>query len=262
MTTSPVAPAPVPPSVRGLLAALLDLLLPGSCGGCDAPGEGWCARCATHLGPLLWPVLPGGPPVVAAGRYRGPLRNAVIAYKERGRRDLAGALSSVLLAPLAQARLPLRSTGAIWLVPAPSRPAAARARGGDHVVRLCRQLARSDSRHRVAPALRLGRRARDSVGLDAAARAANLAGRLRVDARALPPLGAPVILVDDVVTTGATAAEGCTTLAAHGAVVLAVAAACWTPRRRPADPPPSQPCSQGTFSPPRSSPADEDGVLH
>ena len=204
MKTSPVAPAPVPPSVCGLLAALLDLLLPGSCGGCDAPGEGWCARCATHLGPLLWPVLPGGPPVVAAGRYRGPLRNAVIAYKERGRRDLAGALSSVLLAPLAQACLPLRSTGAIWLVPAPSRPAAARARGGDHVVRLCRQLARRDSRYRVAPALRLGRRARDSVGLDAAARAANLAGRLRVDDRALPPLGAPVILVDDVVTTGAT----------------------------------------------------------
>jgi len=92
----------------------------------------------------------------------------------------------------------------VWLVPAPSRPAAARARGGDHVVRLCRQLARRDSRYRVAPALRLGRRARDSVGLDAAARAANLAGRLRVDARALPPLDASVILVDDVVTTGAT----------------------------------------------------------
>ena len=200
MTTSPVAPAPVPPSVGGLLAALLDLLLPGSCGGCDAPGEGWCARCATHLGPLLWPVLPGGPPVVAAGRYRGPLRNAVIAYKERGRRDLAAALSSLLVVPLEE----VVGSREVWLVPAPSRPAAARARGGDHVVRLCRQLARSESRYRVAPALRLGRRARDSVGLDAAARAANLAGRLRVDARALPPLDASVILVDDVVTTGAT----------------------------------------------------------
>jgi predicted amidophosphoribosyltransferase len=56
----------------------------------------------------------------------------------------------------------------------------------------------------VSPALRLGRRARDSVGLDAAARVANLAGRLRVDARAVPPAGAAVVLVDDVVTTGAT----------------------------------------------------------
>src|SRR4051794_32079540 len=76
--------------------------------------------------------------VVAAGRYRGPLRSAVIAYKERGRRDLAAALSTVLVAPLAQ----VAGSGEVWLVPAPSRPAAARARGGDHVVRLCRQLAR------------------------------------------------------------------------------------------------------------------------
>jgi predicted amidophosphoribosyltransferase len=72
------------------------------------------------------------------------------------------------------------------------------------VARLCRHLARGDPRLRVAPALTLGRRARDSVGLDAAARAANLAGRLRVRVAALPPAGAAVLLVDDVVTTGAT----------------------------------------------------------
>ena len=99
--TSPPAPAPL--STRGLMAALLDLLLPDSCGGCGAPGPGWCAGCAASLGPPLWPVLPGGPPVVAAGRYRGPLRTAVLAYKERGRRDLAGPLSALLAGPLGQA---------------------------------------------------------------------------------------------------------------------------------------------------------------
>jgi predicted amidophosphoribosyltransferase len=193
MTTPPAA------SAGGLLAALLDLLLPGSCGGCDAPGVGWCAGCAGQLGPPRWPALPGGPAVVTAGRYRGPLRSAVLAYKERGRRDLAGSLSALLDPLLGQVAGP-----AVWLVPAPSRPAAARARGGDHVLRLCRHLARGDPRRHVAPALRLGRHARDSVGLDAAARAANLAGHLRVNARALPPAGASVVLVDDVVTTGAT----------------------------------------------------------
>jgi predicted amidophosphoribosyltransferase len=199
MTTSPTVPDPATLSLHGLLAALVDLLLPGSCGGCDAPGVGWCAGCAGQLGPPRWPVLPGGPPVVAAGRYRGPLRSAVLAYKERGRRDLARPLSAVL-GPL----LGHVADSAVWLVPAPSRPAAARARGGDHVLRLCRHLARGDPRRHVAPALRMGRRARDSVGLDAGARAANLAGHLRVNARALPPAGASVILVDDVVTTGAT----------------------------------------------------------
>jgi predicted amidophosphoribosyltransferase len=124
----------------------------------------------------------------------------VLAYKERGRRDLAGPLAALLAPALAQAA----GSAQAWLVPAPSRPAAARARGGDHVLRLCRRLARADAGLRVAPALRLGRRARDSVGLDAAARVANLSGRLRVDARELPPAHAAVIIVDDVVTTGAT----------------------------------------------------------
>ncbi|MBL8926366.1 MAG: ComF family protein [Pseudonocardia sp.] len=198
MPTSPDAAPSLSPRI--LLAALLDLLLPGSCGGCATPGPGWCTGCAARLGPPRWPMLPGGPPVVAAGRYHGPLRTAVLAYKERGRRDLAGPLAALLLPALAQAAGPAPA----WLVPAPSRPAAARARGGDHVLRLCRHLARADAGLQVAPALRLGRRARDSVGLDAAARVANLSGRLRVDARTLPPAHAAVILVDDVVTTGST----------------------------------------------------------
>jgi predicted amidophosphoribosyltransferase len=187
-------------SPKVLAAALLDLLLPGSCGGCGAPGPGWCVVCAAGLGPACSPVLPGGPPVVAAGHYRGPLRTAVLAYKERGRRDLAAPLAALLAGVLPAGAPP----GGWWLVPAPSRPAAARARGGDHVLRLCRHLAQTDPRLRVAPALALGRRARDSVGLDAAQRAGNLAGRVRVRAGALPPAGAAVILVDDVVTTGAT----------------------------------------------------------
>ena len=47
---------------------------------------------------------PVGPPVVAAGRYRGPLRTAVLAYKERGRRDLAGPLAALLVPALAPGR--------------------------------------------------------------------------------------------------------------------------------------------------------------
>jgi predicted amidophosphoribosyltransferase len=57
---------------------------------------------------------------------------------------------------------------------------------------------------RVARPLRLSRGARDSVGLDAAQRAANLAGKVQVRPAALPPPGAVVLLVDDVLTTGAT----------------------------------------------------------
>ncbi len=83
-------------------------------------------------------------------------------------------------------------------------PAAARAGGGDHVARLGRARATGRDDVRVARALRLTRRAQDSVGLDAAQRAANLAGRIHTRRAGLPPLGVTVVLVDDVVTTGAT----------------------------------------------------------
>lgn len=58
----------------------------------------------------------------------------------------------------------------------------------------------------VAPALRLTAGARDAVGLDRGQRAANLAGKLHLAAEGAPPPGAPVVLLDDVVTTGATLA--------------------------------------------------------
>ena len=199
-------------ALRRLVAALTDLVLPQTCGGCAAPGTPWCRACAACLGPPAAAELPDGRraplPVLAAGRYSGPLRAAVLEYKERGRRDLARPLAALLAGPL-RAALPAGSARAspVWLVPAPSRAAAARARGGDHVLRLCRLLAARSApgvpEVRVARALRLTAGASDSVGLDAAQRAANLAGRLRLRPGMLPGDGA-VLLVDDVVTTGAT----------------------------------------------------------
>lgn len=205
--------------LTGLAAALTDLVLPGDCAGCGAPDPPWCPACAADVGPPRRVVLPGGPEVLAVGRYAGSLRAAVLRYKERGRRDLAGPLAALLAAGL-PARRPL------WLVPAPSRPTAARVRGGDHVLRLCRAVAARDTQVRVAPALSLARRARDSVGLDARQRAANLHGRLRVRPHLLPPAGVHVLLVDDIVTTGATVRACRAALAAAGVSVGAALVLC------------------------------------
>jgi len=229
--------------VRGLGAALVDLVLPAECAGCsNTPAVGaWCARCVERLGSPAWVTLPRGPAVLTAGRYTGPLRTALLRYKERGRRDLAAPLAHHLR-PSLDAVL-AEHPGCTWLVPAPSRPAAARARGGDHVARLARALAttrpaagpaaaeaatRPATRPdiRVAQALALARRTRDSVGLDAAERAANLAGALRVRHALLPPPGSRVVLLDDVVTTGATLRACRDTLAAVGVTVGAAVALC------------------------------------
>jgi predicted amidophosphoribosyltransferase len=125
-----------------------------------------------------------------------------------------------------------RSTGSVpsprklCLVPAPSRPSASRLRGGPHVERLAeaaaRVLATRGFEVAVAPALELAGSARDAVGLGHAQRAANLAGRLRFRHAGRPPPGFPVVVLDDVVTTGATAAACTHALAAEGITVSAV----------------------------------------
>jgi predicted amidophosphoribosyltransferase len=220
-------PPPAAPSWGAWFAALADLLLPVTCPGCDAPSTPWCDRCRGAFARPRVLSLPGLAPVLALAPYAGAARAAVLAYKERGRRDLAAPLAGALRAGLAGAGMP-----AVAVVPAPSRPRAARCRGGDHVLRLARELLRETSPAPpgcgggpvVARALALGAGARDSVGLDPAARSANLARHLRLRPRALEGVDAalPTVLLDDVLTTGATARAATALLCAAGRAPVAV----------------------------------------
>ena len=149
----------------------------------------------------------------------------MVAAKERGRRDLAAPLGRALAGAIVQLRdsgdLDPAELNPLVLVPAPSRRRAARRRGGDPVVRLCRAASAASAPEVVSVArmLEVDGDVRDSVGLSAAQRAENLAGRIGVRARA--PRG-PVVLVDDVLTTGTTAAESVAALRRAGVGVDAV----------------------------------------
>ncbi len=211
---SPPDPGSLPGPSPGLPGALLDLLLPTVCVGCAEPGTSWCGRCRPRPGPPVRLDDRQLPPGYALAAYRGPVRAALLGYKERGRRDLAAALGEWLADGLEALPDDVRrdvtaSDGSWWLVPVPSRRSVANRRGGQHVAAVARRaaavLAARGRPAVVAAALRMSRGARDSVGLDAAARRANLAGRVVLRPGAAPPPDTPVVLVDDIVTTGATA---------------------------------------------------------
>ncbi len=216
-----------------MLDALLDLVLPRGCAGCAAPGAALCGDCRSllerrPLGLVRPEPCPAGLPPLAAGTaYEGGVRRLLVAHKERGQTRLAGPLGAALAGAVRVLAVP----GPVVLCPAPSARSAVRGRGHDHALRLARSAARiltADGYPATALALLVpGRLVADQSGLDAAARAANLAGALRV--RRL--VDGPVVVVDDVVTTGATLVEATRALTAAGMAVRGAAVVAATARR-------------------------------
>ena len=208
---------------------MLDLILPLECGGCGAPSTRWCDACAHDLRVrqgqphLITPRVHPGVPVFSLGRYAGPRRSAIVAIKEHGRADLIRPLGAALSAGLAQL-LAWGVLGApITVVPAPTRGLAARRRGGDPVTRMALAATTGEPNASVVQALRMKALVRDSVGLSSAARQRNVADRVRLR---VPREGfaGDVLVVDDIVTTGATAAESVRVLQTSGIPVAAVLA--------------------------------------
>ena len=167
---------------------------------------------------VITPRLDPGVPVFSLGRYAGPRRAAIIAMKEHGRTDLIAPLAAAVSAGVSR----LATWGIVdvplTVVPAPTRGSAARRRGGDPVTSLARAAGLPDVA--VVSALRLRALTRDSVGLSPGQRQRNIAGRVKLRKH----VRGEVLLIDDVVTTGATACESVRVLHTAGAHVTAILA--------------------------------------
>jgi predicted amidophosphoribosyltransferase len=233
--------------VPSLLADLADLVLPVDCAGCGANGcalrLGFCRACIATLAALRpAPVRPvpapaGLPPCVGLGEYDGVLRQALLSYKERGRHRLARPLGRLLADVVAQAA----GARPTLLIPVPATGRAARERHGDHLDRLTRHaVARLRAAGRstvvVRPLRALPRP--DSATLDSVGRAAVAAQAFRLRSRRVAELvrladGRSVVLVDDIVTTGATLAAVTHHLGTADVAVDAAAVLGATRRRHP-----------------------------
>ncbi|RSN14772.1 ComF family protein [Nonomuraea sp. WAC 01424] len=221
-----------------MLGAVLDVFLPQSCVGCGRAGARCCAGCAAEMAAaparrLPRPSPPGLPDCWSATSYERAARRAILAYKERGAVALAGVLAQVLAFTVLTA---LAGTGGGWargpfaVVPVPSAKRASRGRGHDPMGRLAglvtRHLAAAGLPAEPWTALSQARRVSDQAGLSSTQRVANLAGSLCVPRSVKSPPAPSVLLLDDIVTTGASLAEAARALRAAGVrVPLAVTVA-------------------------------------
>ncbi|GAA4990483.1 hypothetical protein GCM10023205_72400 [Yinghuangia aomiensis] len=230
--------------LRRLTTTWGDLVLPASCAGCGRPGTAVCARCRAYLQcpPHLVspePAPPGLPPVAAAAVYEDPVRALLIAHKERGAYAATAPLGDALAAAVATvvAVLPAaRRPVPVVLVPVPSARRAVRARGRDSTralaLRAARTLRARGVPARVCPALHHARPVADQTGLTARERAVNVTGALGVSSRLAPLFeGISVVIVDDLVTTGASLAEATRAAGSVGGRVIGAAVVAATARR-------------------------------
>jgi ComF family protein len=225
---TPSAPAPSG-ALRRLSARALELLFPARCASCEAPlkgapnpwfctpcwagltlyGAGVCDRCGRPIEagglPAGWrcgdclKAVPAFARARSLGPYRGTLAEAVRLLKYGDRPGLARALVG---------RIDLESAPAdLWdvdvVLPVPLHGRRLRQRGYNQSAHLALALARRLGHPAPEGVLERTRSTRPQVGLKRAERAANVRGAFRV-ARGARVAGLRVLLVDDVITTGAT----------------------------------------------------------
>ncbi|MGC3952746.1 MAG: phosphoribosyltransferase family protein [Propionicimonas sp.] len=218
-----------------VIDAAADLVLGARCPGCDTPAFGLCRNCAAELAGLRPEPVPrplaGYPPTVAAGPYLDVLRRVLLAAKERQALTQLPVLSRLLARAVADLLLRESPRLPVVLVPVPSVRARVIERGIDLTATLAagaaRRLARCGVEIRVDRAVRLAREPDDQASLGRWDRLANAQGAYRC----VRPLGGSVIVVDDVVTTGATLVGVAAALRAAGCVPYGAATVAQTPRR-------------------------------
>jgi ComF family protein len=206
----------------------LAVLLPVECAGCGAWDRGVCDACRVALSPIVRvrdvDVESGGEPLrVWAGlEYDGVARSVMLAFKAQQRVDAAGVLAPALAAAVRAAASAVGSSD-VEVVAVPGTRAGYRRRGYDPVRLLIARAGLGASRV-FAPAR--PHTAQKRLGVDERDR--NLRGTFRMRRSVA---GRRILLIDDVVTTGATLREAARVLREGGADVVGAAVVASTERR-------------------------------
>lgn len=208
-------------------APLMDIVYPPrcpSCGAAIAAQAGLCSECWSTLEVPADEIFPGQAiPVYAASYYNDTSRHLVLAYKHGGRIAL-----SRLLARLIAARMPEPQAGCAppLLIPVPLHRWRLWSRGFNQAALLARELARMGKGEAAVTALLRSKHTPHLGGLGRDAREQALKGAIRLaPGKAHRIAGRDVVLVDDVLTSGATSRACIAAIA--GAEPKSIALACF-----------------------------------
>lgn len=206
-------------------AALSEIIFPSRCLGCRSLGIKICSQCRAFWHPHIYRTQITSEvntfPVYSAIEYSSVAQRVLLGSKESGLHNADQLISQALLHSL---NYLYGERGIADLVPIPSRKSATRRRGRNFLLIHTLELAKSP---RVLTRQVLGhtRRVKDQSSLSARQREANLNGSLACLQIAERPY-IPVIIVDDVLTTGATLREAGRALNQGGFTVIGAITAC------------------------------------
>ena len=222
------------------MRALLDLLFPQLCCGCSLPlnashnrkNLSLCSECQRLWNGRIRCGDIARIPYLHQASYHSSVRNVVLRAKEEN----DSSAREVLAHAIARCILAAQLTGHFLLIAVPSARAANRSRGYIHGDLLAHRVGNLLDVEVVKGGLLHGRTVRDQTGLSASQRFENVTNSFQVSHKARN-IGAPLVVIDDVVTTGSSMREAVRALKAADIGVLALISAVGTGDIRGADQP-------------------------
>lgn len=189
-----------------------ELLFTPKCILCSRLGKLVCPGCLTQLKPVSTRSVFGVSGIYCAGEYSGWLREVLISYKN-GNQSVGPTLAKILINTMTESPIDFP----LQLIPIPSSLSKIHKRGYDSMTNLCIEMSKLNLELQVVQgALYLKQEVRDQVGLCARERQENLADAFAATTR----LSGRALIVDDVVTTGATIANAAKALRIAGAQTI------------------------------------------
>jgi len=223
----------------GAVKGLTSLVYPNQCIGCYQGSNPLCDDCAQYWTYPSSRVQKVPFPIYATAPYSTVVSRIVLHAKENGNLQAQSMLAKAIARSIASVTF-LKSNECV-LVPIPSTRSSNRRRGEKFLIPILSEVIellshKSGTTYSIANILEIQRLVRDQSGLTSKERFANMnsAYRVKLPAKSENNFAAnPVIIVDDVITTGSTMASAYRALKERNLTVIAGAAACASPARIP-----------------------------